>query len=122
VSAGITTTTTNTYSTVAKFVVPAKIEICMEGKNIPDNMKRTALTYSDVKINVKIADEIFIESKECDFSKPTENAETLFAQAEALIKKGGEDTAKLKLRQIVTYYPDDPLAKKAKMMLDKAME
>lgn len=119
VASGVTNTITNTYTTVDKFVVPAKMEMGSDDKNVPDNMKRVSLTYSDVQVNVKIADEIFAAPKSGDVPKPTENAATLFTQATAAMQKGDMDTAKLKLRQIVTYYPDDPMATTAKMMLDK---
>lgn len=119
VASGMTSTITNTYTTVDKFVVPAKMEMGSDGKDIPANMKRISLTYSDVKVNVKIADEIFAAPKAGDLPKPTENAATLFTQAQTAMGKGDMDTAKLKLRQIVTYYPDDPMANMAKMMLDK---
>ncbi|MFH0887852.1 MAG: hypothetical protein V1871_01430 [Planctomycetota bacterium] len=117
VASGVTSTITNTYTTVDKFVVPAKMEIGMDGKDIPANMKSLSLIYSDVKVNVKIPDEIFAAPKAGDVPKPTENAATLFTQASAAMQKGDMDTAKLKLKQIVTYYPDDPMAKSAEMML-----
>jgi len=116
-SLGTTAMITNTYSTVDKFTVPANTEMSMAGKNIPDNMKKITISYSDVQVNAKIPDEIFAEPKSGDVPKPAENAPQLFQQAQQAMQKGDMETAKLKLKQIVTYYPDDPMAKPAEMML-----
>jgi hypothetical protein len=116
---GITTAITNTYTTVDKFIVPAKMEMGTDGKGVMDMMKHFSITYSEVKVNVKIPDEIFAMPKTGDVPKPTENAAELFKQAQTALMKGDMDTARLKLKQIITYYPDDPNASMAKMMLDK---
>ena len=117
VSLGTNSMITNTYATVDKFTVPAKTEMSMDGKNIPDNMKTMAITYSDVKVNAKIPDEIFAAPKAGNVPKPTETAAQLFQQSMQAMQKGDMETAKLKLNQIVIYYPDDPMAKQAEMML-----
>ncbi|MBI4835093.1 MAG: hypothetical protein HY811_09790 [Planctomycetes bacterium] len=116
------TVVTNTYATVDKFTVPAKTEVSMDGKEIPDNMKKITISYSDVKVNGKIPDEIFAEPKAGDVPKPTENAAQLFQQVQQAMQKGDMETARLKLKQIVTYYPDDPMAKAAEMMLQNLPE
>lgn len=56
-------TITNTYTTEGKFTVPAKTEITIAGKNIPKEIGSTTITYSDIKVNVKIPDGIFAEPK-----------------------------------------------------------
>jgi len=118
-TAEVTSTITNTYTTVDKFTVPAKTEVTMEGKNIQQEMKQIAVTYSDIKINAKIPDEIFAEPKPGEVPKPTETAAVLFQQAQESMLKGDLETAKLKLRQIITYYPDDQMTPTAKMMLNQ---
>lgn len=118
-SVGTTTTITNTYSTVDKFAVPAKTEISMDGANIPENMKKMVVSYSDVKVNAKIPDDIFAAPKAGDVPKPAETAAELFKQAQEAMQKGDMETTKLKLKQLVTYYPDDPMAKAADMMLQQ---
>ena len=117
-SAGkVKTTMTVTYGKKGKFAVPAKQVIEMEGPDIPKEMKNMTITYSDVKVNAKVPEDVFAEPKAGDVPKPTETAAELFQQAQGAMQKGDMDTAKLKLRQIVTYYPDDPTATGAKMML-----
>jgi len=119
-SAGkVKTTMTVTYGEKGKFTVPAKQVIEMEGPNIPEEMKSMTITYSDVEVNAKIPEDVFAEPKAGDLPKPTETAAELFQQAQAAMQKGNMDTAKLKLRQIVTYYPNDPMATTAKMMLEQ---
>ncbi len=110
-------TITNTYTTADKFTVPAKTGMAMNGKNVPANMQHMTITYSDFKINAEIPEEIFAAPKAGDLPKPTETAAELFQQTQAAMQKGDMETAKLKLRQIITYYPDDPMAGPAKMML-----
>lgn len=56
-------TITNTYTTEGKFTVPAKTELTIAGKNIPKEIGSTTITYSDIKVNVKIPDGIFAEPK-----------------------------------------------------------
>ena len=74
----------------------------------------------DIKVNVKIADEDFCRTQSRQHPKTnSQNVATLFKQAQTAMMKGDMDTAKLKLRQIVTYYPKFPMANMAKMMLDK---
>ncbi|MFA5794785.1 MAG: hypothetical protein WC980_06940 [Candidatus Brocadiia bacterium] len=115
---GNTTTITNTYTTADKFAVPAKMEMTLDGKAVPENMKHIIITYSDVKVNVKIADDIFAAPKVSgDVPKPTETAAELFKQVQEAMMKGDMATAKLKLKQISAYYPDDPMAGTAEMML-----
>lgn len=117
-SAGkVKTTMTVTYGKKGKFTVPAKQVVEMGGPNIPEAMKSMTITYSDVKVNAKIPEDVFAEPKAGDLPKPTETAAELFQQAQAAMQKGDMDTAKLKLQQIVTYYPNDPMASPAKMML-----
>lgn len=115
----VTTIITNTYTKKDKFIVPAKQLIEMEGPDIPKEMKSITITYFDVKVNAKIPEDIFAEPKAGDLPKPTETAAELFQQAQAALQKGNMDTAKLKLRQVVTYYPDNPMAPPAKMMLKR---
>ncbi|OIN96827.1 hypothetical protein AUJ66_05170 [Candidatus Desantisbacteria bacterium CG1_02_38_46] len=112
----VKTTMTTTYGEKGKFTVPAKQVIEMEGPNVPEEMKSMTITYSDVEVNAKIPEDVFAEPKVGDVPKPTETAAQLFQQAQAAMQKGDMDTAKLKLRQIVTYYPNDPMATAADMM------
>jgi hypothetical protein len=114
---GVASTMTNTYITADKFMVPATTSMLTEGENIPANMKLMTITYSDVKVNAKIPEEIFAAPKTGDLPKPTETAAELMKQAQAAMQKGDMKTAKLKMNQIVTYYPNDPMAKMAEMML-----
>jgi hypothetical protein len=115
---GTAITVTPTFTTVNKFTVPAKIDVAMEGKDIPKDMKKQAITYSNVNINVKIPEEIFAAPKTGDIPKPTETAAELMKQGQTAMTKGDFETAKLKFNQIVTYYPDSPEAMQAKMMLE----
>lgn len=112
----------NTYTKVDKFTMPATTEVAMDAENLPENMKQITITYSDVKINAKIPEEIFAAPKAGDVPKPTETAAELFQQTQAAMQKGDMETAKLKLRQIITYYPDDPMAGPAKTMLKQLPE
>lgn len=121
-AAGVKTAMTNTYGTKDKFTVPDKTEITMEGKDIPEEMKLTTITYSEIKINSKIPEEIFAEPKPAEVPKPTETAAVLFQQAQEAMQNGNFETAKLKLRQIVSYYPNDPMAATAEMILKQLPE
>jgi|GEM_PF-2751100 len=112
-------TIANTFTKADKFSVPAKQVIEMKGPDIPKEMESMTITYSDIKVNTKIAEDVFAEPKPGDVQKPTETAAELFQQAQAAMQKGDMDAAKLKFRQIVTYYPDDPMAQMAKMMLEQ---
>jgi len=114
---GIPTIITHTYTTVDKFIVPAKMEIEITDKRMPANMRHPSITYSDVKVNVKIADEIFAAPKTGDLPKPTETAAQLMQQGQTAMMKGDFETAKLKFNQLVTYYPDSPEAKQVQMIL-----
>jgi len=116
-SAGMTMVITNTYATKDKFTLPEKTELTMDGKDVPKDYKKMTIAYSDWKVNEKIPDGIFVEPKTGDAPKPTESAAELFKQAQSAMMKGDMETAKLKLKQITVYYPDDPMAQTAEMML-----
>lgn len=119
-SAGnVNITIANTFTKTDKFSVPAKHVIEMKGPNIPKEMQSMTVTYSDIKVNTKIPEDVFVEPKPGDVQKPTETAAELFQQAQTAMQQGDMDTAKLKLRQIATYYPDDPMSGPAKMMLEQ---
>ena len=115
----VKSTITNTYMKQDEFTVPVKTEITMEGPDIPENMKHITVTYSDINVNAEIPEEIFAEPKPGEVPKPTETAAELFQQAQAAMGQGDLETAKLKLRQIVTYYPDDPMAPAAEAILEQ---
>lgn len=119
-SAGnVNITIANTFTKKDKFSVPAKQVIEMKGPDIPKEMESMTITYSDIKVNTKIPEDVFVELKPGDLPKPTETAAKLFQQAQAAIMQSDMDTAKLKFRQIVIYYPDDPMSTPAKMMLER---
>jgi len=112
-------TIANTFTKADKFSVPAKHVVEMKGPNIPKEMQSITITYSDIKVNTKIPEDVFVEPKPGDVQKPTETAAELFQQAQTAMQQGDMEKAKLKLRQITTYYPDDPMSGPAKMMLEQ---
>lgn len=117
IGTGKTTIITNTYTTVDKFTVPDKMEYRAERTYSTDKrVEQLSLIYSDVKINAKIPDEIFAEP---NVPKPTETAAKLFEQADDAMREMDLEKATLKLRQIIKYYPDDPLAVPAENMLNE---
>ncbi|OGU55709.1 MAG: hypothetical protein A2V66_13805 [Ignavibacteria bacterium RBG_13_36_8] len=112
-------TIANTFTKTDQFSVPAKQVIEMKGPDIPKEMESITITYSDIKVNTVIPEDVFAEPKPGDVQKPTETAAELFQQAQTAMMQGDMNTAKLKLQQIVTYYPDDPMSASAKMMLEQ---
>ncbi|MFH1230977.1 MAG: hypothetical protein V1709_05710 [Planctomycetota bacterium] len=76
--------------------------------------------FSDIKIE-KVSFKPFNEDifDQSNVPKPTETAKELYTQYMNAARADDNETAKLKLYQIVFYYPDDPLASKAKPALDR---
>lgn len=109
----------NTYAKKGMVKLLSKQEIKVDDPRTPEEMSDITITYSDIKINAQIPEEVWEEPKEGKVPKPKESAEELMGQAQAAMQQGDMETAKLKLRQIVTYYPDDPMAAGAKMMLEQ---
>ncbi len=109
----------NTYVRKGRVRILSKQTVKMQAPDIPEEQKETAITYSQVKINAKIPEDVFAEPEKTGSPKPRESAQELMQQAQAAMQQGDMATAKLKLRQIVTHYPDDPAAPAAKMMLEQ---
>jgi len=109
----------NTFVKKGKAKLLAKQTIEMEGPEVPESQQKIVITYSDVKINEAIPEEVFTEPLKTAGPKPKESAQELFQQATAAVQQGDMVTAKMKLRLILTHYPDDPLAGPAKVMLEQ---
>lgn len=107
----------NTFLKKGKARVLTKQTIKMEGPEVPKEQQEIVITYTDVEVNVEIPDEVFAEPEKTSGPKPKESAQELMQEAQSAMQQGDLETAKQRLRQIVTHYPDDPVAPAAKTML-----
>ncbi len=107
----------NTFVKKGKVRILSKQTIKTEGPEVPKEQQEILVTYSDVEINAEIPDQVFAEPEKTAGPKPKESAQELMQQAQSAMQQGDLETAKQRLRQIVTHYPDDPMAPAAKTML-----
>ncbi len=107
----------NTYVKKGTVKLISKQRISVERPGTSGEPQEIVITYSDIKINPKIPEEVWEEPKKTEGPKPQESPEELMQQAQAAMQQGDMETAKLKLHQIITHYPDHPMAATAKMIL-----